>query len=553
MFSDSSKIWTLAGRLCAGLLLFFAAGNAAAQLSNPFESVGSDRGILADETVSHGTPTKISNERPANEPSGAGHVTLGAINVDSNNQIPAQLLANSYERFIGESADDKMLKDLADVVSEAARQQGYIFASAEIPPQSIQIGVVTVKLDPGPIDEIRIIGSKSRKLRRILEKAKGRAARIDIVERQLLLAGDLPGIRVKNSSYLKEDGKGILMVQVAEKKSKGYAALDNFGPETLGPVRAKLKLDIPGVLFDGDVLTVQATSTVTQPDELTFVRLRYANVLGDGGTVVGFSASAGRTQSGGDFRIFDLQGRNRYVSVFANHALKRSNDFNVWLNAELAYLQVRQTQDNFLFQEDEIVTAGLNFAANKNIGFGRIFGGVGVTQGLGVLGANGQNDLLNSRFNGSGVFTKANIWANAILKFGNGFGARLAANGQIASRPLLSSQEIGVGGPYFGKGFDFSERFGDEGVLGLVELRKEFKDVTDWLDWLQLYGFVDGGYVTNIGPGFGSGTIISSGGGLRAHIGKVDLGLEAGVPLNADRFESGDRSPKLNVEVGVSF
>ncbi|MEP6345505.1 MAG: ShlB/FhaC/HecB family hemolysin secretion/activation protein, partial [Parasphingorhabdus sp.] len=150
-------------------------------------------------------------------------------------------------------------------------------------------------------------------------------------------------------------------------------------------------------------------------------------------------------------------------------------------------------------------------------------------------------------------FTKANIWVNAILNMGDGFGMRLAGNGQIASRPLLAANEIAIGGPYFGRGYDFSERFGDEGVLGLAELRKEFKDMTNWLDWLQLYGFVDGGYVFNIGTGFGDGTLASAGGGIRAQLGKIDFGIEAATPLTDDRFESGDKSPKINAQVGIRF
>ncbi|WP_373489641.1 ShlB/FhaC/HecB family hemolysin secretion/activation protein [Parasphingorhabdus sp.] len=526
----------------------------AQQTGNPFESV-TDQGewIVGDPVRNQIAAPVVAADQAMSPSTDSSSITIGAVQVNTGPQIPPEILAKSYEKFIGQEASQENLRDLASAVSEAARESGYIFASAQIPPQSVKIGVVAVHLDPGAVDEVRIIGSQNIRLTKILDKLISNAALSAVVERQLLLAGDLPGITLENSSYQREEGKGVLIVTVKEDNAKGYAALDNYGPETLGPIRARLDLDIASLLMDGDVLSTNVISSILQPRELSYINARYAVTIDDGGTVVGISGAAGRTHSGGFLRSFDLTGRNRYASVFASHALKRSNDFNLWLNAELAYLNVEQSQNRTLFQNDQIATASLNFSGNYNVGIGRIYGGVGVTQGLGILGASKTGDPLNSRFNGSGEFTKANFWLNSILNIGNGFGMRLAGNTQIASRPLLSPNEIALGGPYFGKGYDFSERFGDEGILGLAELRKEFRDVTGWLDWLQLYGFVDGGYVSNIGTGFGDGSLASAGGGMRAQIGNFDLAVEAAAPVSDDRLESGDRSPKLNVQVGLRF
>ena len=542
------------------LLVAYSSQSLAQPAGNPFESV-SDNGEwtlgvpTGNDVVAPMTTVQpiVVPDTSARQSSDSSSITIGAVSVNSANQISGDILASSYEKFIGQTASQDMLRDLATAISEAARNRGYIFASAQVPSQSVKIGVVEVLLDPGAIDEVRIIGSKNSRLRTILNRLECKAALSHVVERQLLLAGDLPGIKLLNSKYVHEDGKGVLVVTVREDKSKGYIALDNYGPETLGPVRARLNLDLTGLLTDSDVLTTNVISSALQPKELTYINTRFAMTLGNGSTVAGISGAAGRTRSGGNLANFNLTGRNRYASLFSSHALKRSNDFNLWLNAELAYLDVEQSRDGILFQDEQIATAALNFSGNYDLGFGRVYGGVGVTQGLGILGASQRGDPLNSRENGSGEFTKANFWINSILSMGDGFGMRLAGNAQIASRPLLSPHEISIGGPYFGKGYDFSERFGDEGALGLAELRKEFNDINGWLDWFQLYAFVDGGYVSNIGTGFGEGTLASAGGGLRSQIGKIDVGIEAAAPLNSNRFESDDRSPSINVQVGLRF
>lgn len=249
----------------------------AQQSGNPFESV-SNAGEWTvgvppgEETVATG----VAAEQPVRNPEAeTSTITIGAVSVNSGPHIPAEVLASSYEEFIGQEASENLLRDLASAVSSAARNEGYIFASAQIPPQSVKIGVVEVLLDAGAIDEVRIIGSRNKKLRAILERVKGPAALSPVVERQLLLAGDLPGITLLKSNYVRENDRGVLIVTVREDKAKGHIAFDNFGPETLGPIRARLDLDLAGLLSDSDVLTTNVISSILQPEELTYIYARY--------------------------------------------------------------------------------------------------------------------------------------------------------------------------------------------------------------------------------------------------------------------------------------
>ncbi len=244
----------------------FSSSSVAQQTSNPFESVSKQGdwtvGVPSADDVA--VPTVVPNN-PVQPASETDSITIGAVSVNSGSQIPPAALASSYEKFIGQETSQALLQDLAGAVSAAARDSGYIFASAQIPPQSVKIGVVEVLLDPGPIDEVRIIGSQNKQLRKILDKVQSSAALAHVVERQLLLAGDLPGITLVNSNYLREGGKGVLVVSVREDRAKGHIALDNYGPATLGPIRTRLDLDLAGLLTDSDVLTTNVIGTVAQP------------------------------------------------------------------------------------------------------------------------------------------------------------------------------------------------------------------------------------------------------------------------------------------------
>ncbi|MFH7813357.1 ShlB/FhaC/HecB family hemolysin secretion/activation protein, partial [Acetobacter lovaniensis] len=72
----------------------------------------------------------------------------------------------------------------------------------------------------------------------------------------------------------------------------------------------------------------------------------------------------------------------------------------------------------------------------------------------------------------------------------------LTSQAQVASRPLLATAEIGVGGPAFGRAYDYAERTGDNGILGGAELRFDLgRTLPGIVDRTHIYGAVDGGYV----------------------------------------------------------
>lgn len=151
---------------------------------------------------------------------------------------------------------------------------------------------------------------------------------------------------------------------------------------------------------------------------------------------------------------------------------------------------------------------------------------------VGVFGANQQGDPLSSRFDADGRFTSARAWASWSGKPVGDVTLRMAVSGQLASEPLLSSEETGLGGAYVGRAFEFYERSGDQGILALAELGYEFSKPVSWIKRLQPYDFVDGGHVSNLRGDFGGGTLISAGGGVRADVGKFGLQLEAAYPIH---------------------
>src|SRR3546814_1890418 len=92
--------------------------------------------------------------------------------------------------FIGRRLSKDDLQALTKAVSTVARKHGYLFASSSVPAQTLEAGVLHVRLDEGQIDEVRIEGPRNASVEAMLSPMKGTAPTKSEIERRLMLADD---------------------------------------------------------------------------------------------------------------------------------------------------------------------------------------------------------------------------------------------------------------------------------------------------------------------------------------------------------------------------
>jgi hemolysin activation/secretion protein len=480
-------------------------------------------------------------------------VFIGAIRVQGSKRVPIEAFSSAIEPFIGRTLAKDDLARVSRAVGDVARGRGYKFASAFIAAQSLALGILTVTLDEGAIGAVRIEGSKNAQVRRILAPLEGPPQLYAEVERRILVAGDVPGVAIGRVRFTRENGRGVLTLGVSETRISGRAGFDTLGTKSVGPVRAIVSASATSVAVAGDQATVQGAATPVQPNELAFVALRYALPVDADGTVVSGALAYGRSEPSGFLAQFDSVGRSLTYSLVVSRTLLRRRKTNLFLNFEFDQLSSRQSLVGLRARDDRITTLSLSLSGDRQLWGGRLSSQATITQGIGGFDATQRGDPFSSRPDADAIFTKLNLSADWTGSLSGAVSLRLATALQIASAPLLAEQEVGIGGPRFGRAYSFSERSGDDGVLGMIELRSDFGKITSWLESAQAYTFVDGGQVTNLRDGFGGGTLFSGGGGVRGRMGKILFGVETAFPLNEDRFESGDRSPQFNLQLSTSF
>lgn len=517
---------------------------------------------IATKAVSEPAPEQRASPRaevespPAASASAlSGSVFAGAIRVDGGDDLPPEEMMAAISSYIGHRLSSGDVQDLLTAVSGVARAHGYLFAHSTIPAQTVDGGVLHVALDEGRIDEIRLTGDKKPAVAAILQSLEGHAPKRDEVERRLMTAGDLPGVTIGKVSYSIEDGRGVLIVPITYSRITGSAALDNRGLDALGPERARLTANLNGLFDDHDQLTFQGLATPIQPHELIALYGRYAVQPTASGTEFAVYGSYGETHSGGLWRDFHPRGRSDSIGISVTQPLLRSAKNSLWLMAEGDRIAVDEWWNGTLVRRDRVTTVGGSINGYAPFVGGRLRAGGGITQGVLALGATPRDNPLASRYDAGSDFTLVSAWANWQGGLTGPFSARLATTSQLSTAPLPAVEQLTIGGPFFGRGYNWSERTGDEGVLGSAELRADLLSRNDGLlRWAQLYTFGDAGYVRNIETNFGTGDLYSAGAGARLNFAQnLSLELEAGFPINADRYDSGDTSPRLSFSLTSSF
>ncbi|MBC2777837.1 ShlB/FhaC/HecB family hemolysin secretion/activation protein [Parasphingopyxis marina] len=481
-------------------------------------------------------------------------VFVGAVRVE-NTVLPAASFVPAYQGFVGRTLSAEDLRTLTTAVAAVLQNEGYVFATAWIERQRIQSGILQISVDPGVVGQIRYVGDRNSAAEAFIDAlSDGEPVTRARLERQLLLAADIPGVRIANPQFFRQEGEGVLQVAIVEDAVAGWAQLDNNGSESVGPWRVQGGVHLRNIVGGGDQLSLSAVATPFEPGDLGFASARYEAGIGQTGTR--FALGGFFARSNPDIRSFrgDIEGDSLSAYLTISHPLVRTSEASLWGYANLRYRETTQDAETLRIREDRVTTAELGLNGYAWIAGSHLSGGVQLTQGIAIFDATRGNDPLSSRFDGSGVFTKVQLFARVYRPLGSGFSVEATGQAQMASRPLLAADEMGIGGPAYGRGFDFYERSGENGIAGAMELRYDIENTSDSLDGLQIYGFVDGAGVRNRGAGLGGGRLVSAGAGARATIAdRFRLAVEAAAPLNEDRFDSGDRSPRVRLVLGADF
>jgi hemolysin activation/secretion protein len=413
-------------------------------------------------------------------------VSVRAFAIEGATLIPATELAALLDDQLGKPLRLADLERAARRIAEHYRARGW-FARVYLPAQDASAGVVRIVVVEGRLGAVELERGEGRVdadfVRRVAagNLAVGEPLRADALERGLLLANDLPGVR---ATGVLERGAAVGETRLRLKIDAGPlltgdAGLSNHGSRTTGAAQASAGIHwSPG---DGSQASLRALAS----DDLAFLRAHYALPLGADGMRLQLHASELRYALGGEFASLDASGNARTLGANLSYP---------WLRSGTANLSVALAPE-FRRYADDAIGAPLRRKRGEAVVFllsgdridgwfggGFTQGGLALTSGridLSGVTADEAADAAGPRVAGRYAKLRAHVARLQSLPGGLGLNAAFAA--QWADGNLDSSEKFALGGPDGVRAYPVNEASGDEGWLLNIELRRNFGPWTAFL------------------------------------------------------------------------
>jgi hemolysin activation/secretion protein len=429
---------------------------------------------------------------------------LTQIILEGNKTFSNAELSKLYSDSINKQISLAELQDIVDKITNYYRNKGYILSRAVLPAQRIKNGVVTIKILEGYIAKVTVEGHPDG-ARRMVQKFGDNVLcdvpiQMKTLERNLLLANDIPGANVKAviTPSTTQTGAADLALVTQHKVAGGYLSYDNYGTKYLGPNQYGMGVNVNSLLTSGDTTVLRGVVT-KETKELKFVDLSHALFLGCSGMRLLLDGNYTKTNPGFLLDPVDLVGENKAASANLSYPVIRSRTKNLNIYAYSVYQNTVSTILDERFYADRIRAAllGIHF---DFVDSWRGANSITLTtdRGFNIWGATNAGE--HSRLFGQGNYRRANLYVSRLQYISPRITLFVASQGQFAWTPLYAGQQFAYGGPDFGRGYDPAELIGDRGVGAKAELRVSTEPGLTFLQSVQYYGFYDIGGIWNILP-----------------------------------------------------
>jgi hemolysin activation/secretion protein len=515
--------------LVAACLWLAACAPVFAQVIPQSEQLGRERFRFNEPPTPLAEPTGPRVALPSTvAPEGAEKIKLVIrdIRIEGSTVYRPEELKVLYQDLIGHEVALSAVYDLAQRITAKYGIDGYVLSRAIVPPQNLTKGgaVIHIQVIEGYVDKVVWPASIGR-FRNFFTyyEAKiiaDRPSNVRTIERYLLLAGDLPGLKFSTSlkASEKNPNAATLFVEVVYKPVEAMARIDNRGTPARGPLQYLGSLTANNFLGANDALTVTYAGVVPTR-ELNYVAVNYRQVLTAEGLAAFVNASDGFGKPGTQqLDLLQYKTKTLYFESGMSYPFIRSREQN--LSVTGLFFASDSTSDTFgqPFNDDRL--RGGRFKVDYDFADSvRAINQFNFTlsQGINGLGSTQNGNPLASVLGGRVDFTKFEGTASRTQPIGGPVSAFVSAYGQYATTQLLTPEQCSFGGRFFGRAFDPSQILSDSCYMGNVELRYDLPLVWQ-ITQFQIYTFMDGAELFDRVPsvGFPSWThAASAGAGLR--------------------------------------
>jgi len=477
-----------------GACLHASMGAALADAQQPLGSV---------PPASHSTDTSSAQGSTAAQPK----FDLEAYDVDGNTLLDTPTIEAAVYPFLG---PDRTRDDVAaakDALEKAYHSRGYQSVVVEVPQQNARTGIVRFHIVEAPVGRLRVVASQYHLPSRVKEQVpslrEGQIPNFNEAQKEVAELNRLPE---SNVTPLVKPGKtpGTVDVdlkvsdtlplhaslEVNNDHSQNTSVLRTIPSVTyanlwqLGHSFSATAILAPENLDDSEVFSGSYLVPIwgTSWSVLTYGYYSNSDVATLGGT-----AALGKGYAIGLRGILQLPQLGGFSPTFSfgadfKHFLETLTLGNASTGAEIDYVPL------FASAKLDSATASSTTSITASL-----------TAGLRGIGS-GVAAFHNKRFEAQGNFVHANLDFTDLRELFDDVWLSSRLNAQISDSPLISSEQISLGGLTSLRGYLQSEALGDDGIVGSLEIRSpSLVPLANtfinhpWLNDWRLYVFTDDG------------------------------------------------------------
>ena len=463
------------------------------------------------------------------------------VDFDGNVVYTDAALQEYFSSFINRPVSLPELNEVVETIEDKYKQAGYFLSRVYIPPQTLENGVLKVKVIEGYLSELFVEGGTAGNRAKINELTEGLVNKkpLDLpsVEKAIRTLNAFPSTTV--NAVLRQGaelGASEMVLNVSQLPDYYSLSVNNFNAPAVGTWGASFAGTV-NRLFDIDnQLSFSTSASLGSGSVEDFKRMlsfsaKYSQPIGNSGLSASLSYLYAQSQPVPTVADLNLLSQGTTVSPRLNYPMFSNRGNSLVLDSGLTFSQTQTMLAGTPFTTDKSTVFDLTLRwTNTTLAEGITNLSVGYYQGLSGLGSSGANDLGVSVPGFNPAFNKFAFNLSRTQYLPNKFSVHAGAVGQYTADSLLIANQISFGGPPIGRAYYYGAIMGDRGLGFFVELRKDVTFSDLFSQPIQFFAFADKGttYVnTNEAAGRvgGSYSLTSYGLGARTNFSKGSLEL----------------------------
>ncbi len=514
-----------------------------------------------------GVPAAAAEAAPENA------FTINEYRVLGNTALPAIDIETALYPYLGDGKQIADVESARQLLEKLYRDRGYGTVYVDIPEQSVDQGIVRLKVTEGKLARIRVTGTRyfsNGKIRESLSALQpGTVLSLPELQAQLGTLNQQSRDRAITPVLKAGQSPGTVDIELKVQDSlpfHGSVELNDRYSANTTHTRASINLSYDNLFQKFHSLSLQYQTSPQDLNETQVLAATYLAPVGDGNLLAVYAVDTNSdfavVSTGGDLSV--LGAGNIYgVRYIVRLPMVDRYTQNITLGADY-----KDFADNIVLADGAKDTTpiryvtwsaaygGNQFRDNSNTGYnlGLNFGVRGVV--------NDQAQFSYKRYQGNANFFYLRGDTNHTQSLWRKSALYIRASGQWSPEPLISNEQFAVGGADGVRGYLESAQLGDSGVSTTVELRSPSMHnwLGKWAQQLMVFGFYDAAQVRQILQRIEDGTaydnyatLSSTGAGMRfVGLNGVEAALDWAYALKPlGEIEKGDS--RIHFRVRYAF